>query len=121
MKLQVTMEANFTLRTDKKLVPFLGKVFDKRMQGLFRFKEKKLWAAARLILVEEVAHISHRYQTNMEVYSLILVWACEFKPEVEKVKLTLVKLIDGNFLINLDSVLEWVVPGVGIRIKEGDD
>lgn len=52
---------------------------------------------------------------------MLLAWAYEFKPEVEKVKLTLIKLIDGDFLINLDSILEWVVPRVGICIKEGDD
>lgn len=73
------------------------------------------------MLAEEVAHISHWYRTNMEVYSLIMAWACEFKPEVEKVKLTLVKLIDQEFLINLDSILEWVVLGIGIQIKEGDN
>lgn len=55
------------------------------------------------MLGEELVHIHFRYRTNMEVYSLIMVWACEFEPEVEKVKLTMKKLIDKDYLINLDQ------------------
>lgn len=80
-----------------------------------------MWSAARLMLGEEASHIHFCYWMNMEVYSLILAWACEFEPEVEKIRLTLTKLIDGEYLINLDSILEWVVPQIGIHIKEGDD
>lgn len=114
------MEANFTLRIEKKLVSFMGTVSDKRMQGLFKYKEEKLWSAVCLMLGEDLSHIRFRYKTNMEVYSLIMAWACEFKPETEKIKLMLTKLIDEDYLINLDSILEWVVPQTGICIWEGD-
>lgn len=80
-----------------------------------------MWSAARLMLGEEVSHIHFRYRTNIEVYSLILAWACEFESEVEKIKLTLKKLIDREYLINLGSILDWVVPRIGIHIRDGDD
>lgn len=49
-----------------------------------------------------------------------MAWACEFEPDVEKVKLTMKKLIDGDYLINLDSILEWVIPQTGIHTREGE-
>lgn len=61
------MEANFKFLTDKKLVPFLGKIIDRRMKGLFLFKDHCLYEAVKMLLGEDFVHVSHRYQTNMEV------------------------------------------------------
>lgn len=35
------MEANFTFKIEKKLVPFVGKVLNRRIQGLFLYKDDR--------------------------------------------------------------------------------
>lgn len=72
-----------------------------------------------MLLGEEIVHVGYRYRTNMEAYSLISAWAFQFEDEVDKVKNTLRVVIDGHYLLNLDSVCARVVPKVGISPEAG--
>lgn len=79
------MEANFSLHTDKKLVPFLKRFMDKRLKGLFLFKDEWLYESVKMMLGEEIVHVIHHYRTNREAYRLIFAWSFQFEDEVEKV------------------------------------
>lgn len=67
-------------------MPSMGKESYKRLKDLFLFKDEGLVDAVQLLLGEEIVHISHRYMTNMEIYSLIATWGLAFEEDVDKVK-----------------------------------
>lgn len=114
-----SMEANFSFHTNKKLVPFLRQFTNKRLKGLFLFKDERLYESVKMLLGEEIVHVGHRYRTNMEAYSLIFAWGFQFEDEVDKVKNALRVVIDSNDLLNMDSACACVVPKVGIVPNEG--
>lgn len=72
------MEANSSFHTDKKLVPFLGRFTDRRLKGLFLFKDERLYESVTMLLGEEIVHVGHCYRMNMEAYSLISAWGFQF-------------------------------------------
>lgn len=112
------METSFTLKTEK-LVPFVGRLTDRQLQGLFLFKDERLVEAVKLIMGEAIAHIGHKYKTNMEIYSLIAAWGLELEDSVDKVKKILRALISEKYVLGMDSIFEWAIPGVGIDVCKG--
>ncbi|XP_057838038.2 DNA replication licensing factor MCM4-like [Cryptomeria japonica] len=98
------MEANLSFHTDNKLVPFLRGFIDRRLKRLFLFKDEHLYKVVKMLLGEEIVHVSHRYKTNMEAYSLIAAWGFQFESEVDKVKNALRVVIDSR-LKQCDEVL----------------
>lgn len=113
------MEACFTFKIEKNLVPFVGKVSNRCIQGLFLHKDERLIEAVKLLMGEDIVHISHRYMTKMEIYSLIAAWGLEFEDTMAKVKNVLNDLIVEDYLGDMESIFEWAILRVGINISGG--
>ncbi|XP_057840033.2 DNA replication licensing factor MCM4-like [Cryptomeria japonica] len=90
-----------------------------RLKGLFLFKDEHLHEVVKMLLGEEIVHVSHRYRMNMEAYSLIAAWGFQFEAEVDKVKNALRVVIDSRYMLNMDSVCARVVPMLGIVPEAG--
>lgn len=61
----------------------------------------------------------HHYRPNMDVYSLMVVWGLEFEDSIDTVKMVMKALVPEEFLLGMDSIFEWVVPGEGFDVVEG--
>lgn len=72
----------------------------------------------QLILFDD---LKHRYRMNMDIYSLIMAWGLDLGESIELVKKVMKTLVYEDYLEDMNSLLEWATPGVGMDISEGID
>lgn len=113
------IEASFTFKMKKQLVPFFGRVSNRRLKGIFWFKDKRLIDVMKLVMGEGINYVSHYYKMNMDVYSLMATWSLEFENSVDTVKIVMKALVPKEYLLGMDSIFEWVVLGEGFYLAKG--
>ncbi|GLJ22869.1 hypothetical protein SUGI_0431090 [Cryptomeria japonica] len=62
--------------------------------------------------------IKHRYKMRMDVYSLIMVWGLECGEDTGTMRWVMEALVPNEYLGEMESFLEWVVPREGFDIDE---
>lgn len=98
---------------------FRGPFPPKKLEKMFLTKDPLLLKAIQLVLGEGVAVIGHHYRCREDIYSLLMAWGLEMGHTVEEVRKVLQRIIPGEYLLNLESLLEWAVPGWGFNLAEG--
>lgn len=86
---------------------------------MFLFNDEQLMKCVQFILGEVLGVVRHRYKTNMDVYSLILAWGLDLEKFVEPVRQVTEAIVPEDYHLGMESILEWVVPGVGFDVCEG--
>lgn len=75
----------------------------------------------QLILGKDFGDLRRRYQTNMDVYSLIMAWGLDLGETVKTVTRVMEAIVHRDFLDGIYSILEWAIPREGLDVREGID
>lgn len=86
---------------------------------MFLYNDEWLVQCVQLILGKGFRDLKHSYRTNMDVYSLIIVWGLDLGETVETVKRVMEAIVHSDFLEGMDSIMEWAIPGEGLDVREG--
>lgn len=113
------MEANFIVTTKKQQKGFKGAVSKDRMTRLLRFKDIEAVNMKMEVVGPYFMENSSRWKVNLDIISMVIAWGLEIGDDIETVKWAATSLFDDDFIEGLDSILEWVVPGVGFDYSEG--
>lgn len=60
-----------------------------------------------------------QWKVNLDIISMIIAWGLEIGEDIEMVKWAITLIFEDEMLEGLDSILEWVVLGVGLDYSEG--
>lgn len=115
------MEAGFTLHSKRQLNLFYGYATEQRLEGLFMFMDEWLMQSVRLIMGESFGSLIHRYKKNIDIYSLIMAWDLDLGEQVETIREVMRTIVPKDFLDGLDSMFKWVIPDVGMGLREGNE
>lgn len=105
----------------RKLDPFMGKASVQRIRGLFLYKEEKVVQVVQIMLGNGFKKLTHRFRTNMDIYSLVMAWGLDLGEPVNEVRRVMKTLVHKYFLVDIERILQRAIPGVGLVKIDGMD
>lgn len=111
------MEANFTLITMQQQLAFLGWVLEKCLKILCKFDEPLFLQIVEVLLGEEFLQDEHRYQANVGIDSMVMVWGLELGKK-DEVSWVMYKLFHEEWLYGMEFLLAKAHDGVGFLVEK---
>lgn len=112
------MEANFPLYTDRPHASFFGLITSLRLKRLFKVKDDEFIHIMESLFGEVFLDARHRYCLNMDVVTMVMAWGLELGDSTKNAAWVVRTILDDEWLVGLNSILEWVIPGAGFDVSE---
>lgn len=88
------------------------------MKRLFKVKDDEFIHIMELLFGEVFLEVKHRFGLNMDVVTMLVVWGLELGDSIENVEWVVRAILDDEWLVGLNSILEWAIPGEGFDVSE---
>lgn len=112
------MEANFPFNTDMPDAAFFGLVSSLRMKRLFKLKDDEFIHIMESFFGEVFLEAKHKFLLNMDVVTMVVAWGLELGDSIENVEWVVWAILDYEWLVGLNSSLEWAIPGADFYFSE---
>lgn len=77
--------------------------------------------AVQIMLGDGFKKLTHIFKTNMDIYLLVMAWGLNLGELVNEVRRVMKTLVHKYFLVDMESIPQWVILGVGLVKIEGMD
>lgn len=61
----------------------------------------------------------HKFRSNMDIVTMVVAWGLELGDTTNNVQWVVRSIVEDEWLLGLNSVLEWAIPGAGFDVNEG--
>lgn len=87
------------------------------LTGWVSIANKKFIHLTKLLLGDIFLDAKHRYRTKKDIVTMVVVWGLELGDTIDNVLWVVRSIVDDEWLVGLNSILEWVVPSVGFDVR----